>query len=114
MLVGLFIFGCLYNWWVSWVNRQGYSDGYTALLVVVGVAVTVGATGVLVGWQTVLILFLAFVASGTPMVAGDVYRHVTARRAEFDGESELILEATGEEADGNTTQEVAPQHEAVS
>jgi len=79
---GLLAFGTGYNWLVSQWSRRGYNDGYTWLLVVLGVAVTVLAAGFTIGWLAVLLLLVYFVASGLPMAAGDIWRHVQARRAE--------------------------------
>jgi len=80
--VGLFAFGVAYNWLVIQLNRRGYDDGYTWLLVVVGVGVTVLAAGFTIGWLAVLVLLVYFAASGLPMALGNIYRHVKARRAE--------------------------------
>lgn len=71
----LFTFGMMFNWFVGWLHRSGHSDGYTWLLVVAGVAVTVLASGLVVGWQAVLVLFACFTASGLPMAIGDMWRH---------------------------------------
>lgn len=79
---GLLAFGAAYNWLVLQWSRRGDTDGYTWLLVVVGVAVTVVAAGFTIGWTAVLLLVIYFVASGLPMAAGDIYRYVRARRAE--------------------------------
>lgn len=80
--VGLLAFGIGYNWLVLQLGRHGYDDGYTWLLVVVGVAATVIVAGFTIGWHTVALLGLYFAASGLPMALGDIYRHVRARRAE--------------------------------
>lgn len=82
--VALLAFGAAYNALVMWAGRRGYTDGYTWLLVVIGVAVTILAAGFTIGWTTVAVLFLYFAASGLPMAAGDIARHVRARRAEHE------------------------------
>lgn len=76
----LFTFGVAFNWLTSWMHRRGYSDGYTWVLVVVGVAVTIGASGLVLGWTAVWVLFVLFACSGLPMAAGDIWRHVQAQR----------------------------------
>lgn len=80
--VGLLAFGTAYNWLVLQLGRRGYDDGYTWLLVVIGVAVTAVAAGFTIGWGAVLLLGVYFAASGLPMALGDIYRHVRARRIE--------------------------------
>lgn len=77
VVFGLLMFGVGFN---EWVGRLGeHKAGYTALLVVVGVIVTL--TGVaLISWQAAAICAVAFVASGVPMIVGDIVRHVNARR----------------------------------
>ncbi len=79
---GLLAFGIAYNWLVLELGRRGYDDGYTWLLVVIGVAVTAVAAGFTIGWGAVMLLGLYFAASGLPMALGDIYRHVRARRIE--------------------------------
>jgi hypothetical protein len=70
----LFVFGLGFNWLVTWMHRHGHSDGYTWLLVVIGVGVTLLAAGPVVGWEPVLMMFALFAASGLPMAAGDAWR----------------------------------------
>ena len=75
----LVVFGAGYNVLVDWLERRGYEEGYVGLLVVVGAFVT------LLGlwWVYDLAVFLTalglFAASGGPMVAGSILRHVRAR-----------------------------------
>lgn len=80
--VGLLAFGAGYNYIVLALSRRGHSDGYTWLLVCVGVAVTVIAAGFTVGWRAVLLIGIYFASSGLPMAAGDIWRHLRARQAE--------------------------------
>lgn len=82
--VALLAFGVAYNWLVGQLGRRGYDDGYTWLLVVGGVAVTVLAAGMTIGWTAVALLGVYFAASGLPMALGDIWRHVKARRLEHD------------------------------
>ncbi len=76
---GLLLFGCLYNWLVSWMESNGYDEGYTALLVVIGNGVTLGVVA-LIDWRAALLAGWAFACSGLPMVIGGWWRHVQARR----------------------------------
>lgn len=78
----LLLFGVGFNWLTTYWGRKGYNDGYTWLLVVIGVAVTIIAAGFTIGWGAVIVLIIYFAASGFPMAAGDIWRHVKARRAE--------------------------------
>jgi len=77
--MGLLLFGIGYNWPVAWLEAQGYDEGYTALLVVGGVLVTLGGVA-LVDWQAAALTLAAFMLSGTPMVLGGWWRHVRARK----------------------------------
>jgi predicted tellurium resistance membrane protein TerC len=75
----LFVFGFLYNLLIGWLERRGYDEGYTALLVVVGVAVTLIAYSFMDIVPTIE-MALAFAASGFWMVIGSWWRHVQARK----------------------------------
>lgn len=77
--LGLLLFGVLYNWLVSWMQANGYDEGYTAILVVVGSGATLAAVA-LVDWRAALLAGGAFGCSGLPMVVGGWWRHVRARR----------------------------------
>ena len=74
----LLAFGVAYNALVTWLERRGYAEGYTSLLVVGGVGVTLLAIAVVDG-QAALLVFLAFSCSGLPMVIGSWWRHVRSR-----------------------------------
>lgn len=80
VLGGLVVFGVLYNWLVAAAEET--ETGYTAFLVVGGVVVTVAATTPLIGWQAAMVVGLAFVASGLPMVIGSMARYVRRTQAE--------------------------------
>jgi membrane protein DedA with SNARE-associated domain len=79
VLLTLFVFGIVYNWVVGWLERKGYDRGYTALLVVLGVGVTVALSGFLIGMQATLLVTACFVASGLPMIVGSIVRYVDTR-----------------------------------
>lgn len=80
----LFGFGIAYNYFVSRLNRRGWSEGYTAMLVVVGVSITVIGSIAMIGMTNALYMLAAFVASGLPMIAGDVLRHVRKREKQLE------------------------------
>lgn len=76
----LFVFGFVYNLVVTWLERNGYDEGYTAILVVIGSLVTLGGAAI-IDWRGALVALGAFAASGFWMVAGSCWRHVRARQA---------------------------------
>lgn len=80
---GLIAFGFFYDLLVTYLHKEGHSEGYTSLLVVGGVLVTALAAGFVIGWINVLWLLGAFTCSGLPMVIGDIRRYVKARH-EFE------------------------------
>lgn len=88
----LLAFGVLYNGAVGWLAARGYDEGYVALLVVVGVLVTLLGVGV-VNVQAAITALLCFVASGTPMVVGSVGRYMVRRAQATEG---MVAEATVE------------------
>ena len=65
---GLLIFGILYN--VLVLKFQKWTDRYTAELVVIGVLVTVVASGFVIGWGDAFLMVIFFAASGAPMLIG--------------------------------------------
>jgi hypothetical protein len=85
ILAGLALFGISYNWVIGYFERKGYLEGYTALAVVLGVLVTLGAVA-LVDWLAAVLCLAAFCASGVPMLGGSIWRHMQARRAEIEAE----------------------------
>ena len=76
VLFALLMFGVVFNNWVGHLGDK--KEGYTALLVVIGVGMTLIGVAI-VSWQSALLVLVAFAASGTPMIAGDIYRAVRAR-----------------------------------
>lgn len=81
----LLLFGILYNQFVTWLSDR--QEGYTSLLVVAGVLMTLIGYAVVGGIGQALIAALLFAASGTPMVAGEVVRAII-RRNQLRGELE--------------------------
>lgn len=76
----LFVFGFLYNLLVGWLQSRGYDEGYTALLVVAGVAVTLLGLA-FISIEIAITAFLTFAASGFWMVVGSMWRYVKRREA---------------------------------
>jgi len=97
VLMGLLLFGIGYNWFVTRLEQGGHDRGYTSLLVVVGVMVTLAGALVVVGWWAVLVVALCFVASGTPMIVGSIARYTRERAAE----ARLVREMIEERLNGN-------------
>ncbi len=83
VLASLFLFGCLYAALVRFMARR-LVEGQTAWQVVIGVAVTCGTAGLIIGIQAVLILAACFVASGLPMIVEYVSRVESDRRADHE------------------------------
>jgi NADH:ubiquinone oxidoreductase subunit 3 (subunit A) len=80
----LFVFGVEYNELVAWLERQGYDRGYTALLVVGGVLVTLLGVSALIGFEAAAIVLGSFVASGMPMIVGSMQREARKRKEDED------------------------------
>ncbi len=78
-LVGLLLFGTLYNGLVAYLERKKYIEGFVSLMVVGGVVITLMGAA-LISWQASAIVFACFAASGLPMVAGSIWRYMRTRR----------------------------------
>lgn len=78
--LGLLVFGTGYNVLVSRLEERRKEEAIVSLLVVVGVAVTVLSVWPLIGRRRVAVLLRAFVASGTPMIAGSLSRYMERDR----------------------------------
>jgi len=78
VVCGLLLFGTAYNAFVAWIEDRGYDEGFTAILVVGGVGVTLIGVA-FVDWQAALTSFVAFCASGLPMVVGSLLRYAKRR-----------------------------------
>jgi hypothetical protein len=70
----LFVFGLLYNALVAEMERRNI-EGYTWFQVTFGSFATIVASSFLIGWDKAITVFLCFVASGIPMIAGAILRH---------------------------------------
>lgn len=81
MVLGvLFVFGIIYDKFVSWLEYQGHEQGNTAWLVVLGDGITVLMAWPLFGFKAFAQIFGLFVASGTPMLLGSIKRFWEAQR----------------------------------
>ena len=72
----------LYNLLIAWLSREGYLDGFVSISVVVGVMYTVACVSPWLGSEAVVLLALAFISSGSPMLVGSIARYVRQRRSE--------------------------------
>lgn len=97
--LALLLFGIVFNWTTEWAEKKGYTQGYLSLFVMVGVGVTVLSTAI-ISPVFALITLGAFIASGTPMIVGSIWRHVRER--------ERQLEQLRREAHGDAGEEMAP------
>jgi hypothetical protein len=76
ILLLLFIFGYLFDKSITKMGNR--TEGFSWLMVVVGVAVTqigVGALDMLLDWNALFLGALAYLASGLPMIRGAIKRH---------------------------------------
>jgi hypothetical protein len=83
--IGLVLFGVLYNQLIGWTERHGYLEGFTSLAVALGAAVTLGGVALL-SWQAALLCLGAFTATGSPMIAGSIWRYISTRKTEQENE----------------------------
>ena len=81
VMIGLLLFGMVYNALVELLERDGHDQGYTAFLVVGGTLVTLGGVALLVGLEGAAVALACFSASGLPMVVGSVSRYARGRAA---------------------------------
>ncbi len=75
----LFLFSFFYDRFVDWLQASGYDEGYTAILVVLGVIVTLIGLAI-IDPEKAPTNFGAFACSGFWMVVGSWWRHVVKRR----------------------------------
>lgn len=89
----LIIFGLAYDRAVTELEkRPGGHEGFTSLLVVAGVAVTVLMLWPLLGSKAVATLAFGFAASGAPMIVGSVARYMRARAAAMEEQQRVLAE----------------------
>jgi hypothetical protein len=77
----LFLLGWGYNALVAWAEGKKYLEGHTAYAVAGGITFTL-APFIMFAYVPILWVYMAFVASGTPMILGAWLRYVTAREAD--------------------------------
>ena len=90
--IGLLLFGIGYNFLVDWLEKHGFEEGYTAILVVGGVLVTLLASIPMIGVQMFLTMLICFSASGVPMVWGSWQRYCKRRKQERELARQEALE----------------------
>lgn len=95
--VACFVFGLTFNVFTALSERRGWIEGLISLYVAIGVAMTVLLMGMVIGWENVLILAIAFMCSGTPMIVGSVSRHIVA----IQQEAKRIIELSREDKESN-------------
>jgi lysylphosphatidylglycerol synthetase-like protein (DUF2156 family) len=96
VLAVLVLFGVGYNALTQHLERSGQVRGFVSLLVAGGTAVTIMASGLLIGLVPALVVLACFVASGLPMMVGSVQRYVDERAADEKAARELAKEALDE------------------
>lgn len=72
----LVIFSVLYNRWMSDLGDR--KDGYVALFVALGNFMTLLIVAIF-SWKAALLVGIAFIASGTAMIVGDIVRSLRRR-----------------------------------
>ena len=80
LCVAELVFGVLFNAFTAKSERGGWIEGLTSLYVALGVAVTILIVTPLIGWNNAIVLIMAFVCSGIPMILGSLYRHNAAEK----------------------------------
>jgi hypothetical protein len=82
LVLGIFpvlvLFGVGFNWLTAWMERKGYMEGFTSLIVALGVALTLAPLAFF-SWQFVLIAYGAFLCTGLPMIVGSIGRYLQKR-----------------------------------
>lgn len=71
----LLMFGVGFDQLTSYLSRIGWTNGRSSILVVVGTVITLGASGLVLGWGALWILIAFFTCSGTPMLLGQLVRN---------------------------------------
>jgi hypothetical protein len=90
VILGLLVFGGIYNHVVAGLEEKGHDRGYTAYLVVGGTLVTVLGAIPLIGVESAGMVLACFAASGLPMVVGSSKRH-SQQREEFETRVQAIV-----------------------
>lgn len=91
ILITLLMFGLAYNHAIAWLERSNFRRWVnTALLVVVGVMITLVGAIALIGWMNALLVLGCFAASGGPMFIGSYIRQVQDQQTEERKIKELL------------------------
>lgn len=101
VMLCLGLFGVVYNQVVARLEAAKQDHGYVSILVVGGVAVTLGGMGLVdlvVDWNAGLIGLGCFACSGAPMVVGSMARHLARQTAERLAVAEMAKELLDDEA----------------
>lgn len=102
-----FTFGIVYNIVVGALEKNGRAKGFTALLVMGGVSVTLALAGLLIGLEAFLVTVGVFVLTGLPMIVGAAWRYTEERRREEERSREVLQEMlTGERRIGDVLDEI--------
>lgn len=81
VLLGLILFGIVYNLAVDFLASRRYSEGFMSILVALGVFCTLVGIS-FISWPMAMIALLCFAASGLPMMVGSIARYVRKRAKE--------------------------------
>lgn len=95
VMIGALAFGVVYNQLISWLEKNGRAEGYTALLVVGGVLFSLALAGLFIGLEAFLVSLLIFTLTGTPVALGSFWRHTEERKRAEEGTREIIEELRG-------------------
>jgi hypothetical protein len=87
----LALFSWLYN---GLMNRRKGENVYTAIYVVGGVTVTLFGAA-LISWKAALLVLVCFMASGVPMIIGDMVRSTKRQRTDNHKPKRLPYRANG-------------------
>jgi ACR3 family arsenite efflux pump ArsB len=91
------MFGWAFNYFVG--SLEDRKDGYLAMLVAAGVGITlIGAA--IISWQAAALVLACFVASGIPMIIGEITRSIQKRERALKIQR-LIAEAEAKEILGD-------------
>lgn len=74
LYIALFFASLGLNWLVGWMERNGVLNGYKGIMVVFGVIYTL--VGIWFVEPVSPVMILAFIFSLTPVVGGDIARHI--------------------------------------
>lgn len=78
IFAGLILFGIGFNALTDWMERKGYMEGITSLMVALGVAFTI-APFAFISLPFALLIAGGFVCTGGPMIVGSISRYLKRR-----------------------------------